>query len=48
MWENLISIMPFFNGDILEDVYMEQLQCFVSANTPKNVWKVSKALYGLK
>ena len=36
----------FLNGDIIEEIYMQQPQCFVS--NPYFVCKLKKSLYGLK
>ena len=38
----------FLNGDLVEDVFMEQPVGFVSSITPTHVYKLHKALYGLK
>ena len=38
----------FLNGDIEEEVYIEQPEGFQLTNNPDNVYKLKKALYGLK
>ena len=38
----------FLNGDLEEEVYMEQLEGFVHPDFPHYVCKLRKALYGLK
>jgi hypothetical protein len=38
----------FLNGQIKEEVYMEQPPCFEGDWYPDHVYKLSKALYGLK
>eukprot|EP00253_Pinus_taeda_P030846 PITA_30846 len=38
----------FLNGDLEEEVYIEQPDGFILGNDPKLVCKVKKALYGLK
>ncbi|KAI5676253.1 hypothetical protein M9H77_07203 [Catharanthus roseus] len=38
----------FLNGDIEEEVYVEQPPGFVNEKFPNYVYKLSKALYGLK
>eukprot|EP00253_Pinus_taeda_P024516 PITA_24516 len=38
----------FLNGDLEEEVYIEQLDGFVLGNDPNLVCKLKKALYGLK
>jgi hypothetical protein len=38
----------FLNGDLSEEVYMEQLEGFELSDNPNLVCKMKKALYGLK
>jgi len=38
----------FLNGDLEEEVYIEQLDGFILGNDPKLVCRLRKALYGLK
>jgi hypothetical protein len=38
----------FLNGDLKEEVYMEQPEGFQLSNNPDFVCKMKKALYGLK
>jgi hypothetical protein len=38
----------FLNGNIKEDVYVQQLPGFESSEFPNHVYKLNKALYGLK
>ena len=38
----------FLNGDLEEEVYMEQPERFSLTENPKYVCKLKKALYGLK
>ena len=38
----------FLNGELKEEVYIEQLEGFVVHNTVTHMWKLNKALYGLK
>nr|GEW67583.1 retrovirus-related Pol polyprotein from transposon TNT 1-94 [Tanacetum cinerariifolium] len=38
----------FLNGNILEEVYVQQLHGFESSELPNHVCKLDKALYGLK
>jgi hypothetical protein len=38
----------FLNGDLEEEVYMEQSEGFSLADNPNYVCKLKKALYGLK
>ncbi|KAK3036736.1 hypothetical protein RJ639_029701 [Escallonia herrerae] len=38
----------FLNGDLNEEIYMEQLEGFVAPDHKRNVCKLVKSLYGLK
>lgn len=38
----------FLNGDIYETIYMVQPENFVSRDSSKMVWKLTKSIYGLK
>ena len=38
----------FLNGELEEDVYIEQPPCFVDPKYPNHVYRLDKALYGLK
>jgi len=38
----------FLNGDLEEEVYIEQLDGFILGNDPKLVCRLKKALYGIK
>lgn len=38
----------FLHGSLNEKVYMEQPRGFVSSHHPTFVWKLNKAIYGLK
>ncbi|GJR21138.1 retrovirus-related pol polyprotein from transposon TNT 1-94 [Tanacetum coccineum] len=38
----------FLNGNLLEEVYVSQLDGFVDKDKPNHVYKLKKALYGLK
>ena len=38
----------FLNGDLEEDVYMEQLEGFISKVDENKVCKLEKSIYGLK
>ncbi|GAA0148033.1 hypothetical protein LIER_07583 [Lithospermum erythrorhizon] len=43
-----MSGFAFLNGIIEEEIYVEQPKGFVDADHPENVYKLKKALYGLK
>ncbi|GJY87648.1 retrovirus-related pol polyprotein from transposon TNT 1-94, partial [Tanacetum coccineum] len=38
----------FLNGNLWEEVYVSQPDCFVDLDNPNHVYKLKKALYGLK
>ena len=38
----------FLNGELQEEVYVEQLEGFLLSKNRNHVWKLKKALYGLK
>ena len=38
----------FLNGDLDEEIYMEQPECFVTPKQEKKVWRLVKFLYGLR
>nr|GEV10178.1 retrovirus-related Pol polyprotein from transposon TNT 1-94 [Tanacetum cinerariifolium] len=38
----------FLNGELKEEVYVSQLDCFVDLDYPTHVYRLKKALYGLK
>ncbi|GJT88450.1 retrovirus-related pol polyprotein from transposon TNT 1-94 [Tanacetum coccineum] len=38
----------FLNGELKEEVYISQLEGFVDEDNPSHVYKLKKALYGLK
>ncbi|GKE32689.1 retrovirus-related pol polyprotein from transposon TNT 1-94 [Tanacetum coccineum] len=38
----------FLNGELKEEVYISQLEGFVDQDNPSHVYKLKKALYGLK
>ena len=38
----------FLNGDLNEEIYMDQPECFVEADQESKVCKLTKSLYGLK
>ena len=38
----------FLNGELEEDFYIEQLEGFLLSEKEDYVWKLNKALYGLK
>ena len=38
----------FFNGELTEEVFMDQLEGFVNVEKPAYVCKLHKSLYGLK
>ncbi|GJW52173.1 retrovirus-related pol polyprotein from transposon TNT 1-94 [Tanacetum coccineum] len=40
--------MAFFNGELKEEVYVSQLEGFVDQDNPSHVYKLKKAVYGLK
>ncbi|GJT11152.1 retrovirus-related pol polyprotein from transposon TNT 1-94 [Tanacetum coccineum] len=40
--------MDFLNGKLKEEVYVSQLEGFVDQDNPSHVYKLKKAMYGLK
>ena len=38
----------FLNGDLNEEIYMDQPECFVEAGQESNICKLTKSLYVLK
>ena len=38
----------FLNGDLNEEIYMDQPECSVEADQESKVCKLTKSLYGLK
>ncbi|GJY51198.1 retrovirus-related pol polyprotein from transposon TNT 1-94 [Tanacetum coccineum] len=40
--------MDFLNGELKEEVYVSQPEGFVDQDNPSHVYKLKKALYGLK
>ena len=40
--------IAFLNGDLNEEIYMDQPECFVEASQERKVCKLTKSLYGLK
>ena len=38
----------FLNGELQEEIFMEQLEGFIAPGQEKNVCKLVKSLYGLK
>ncbi|GKG20075.1 retrovirus-related pol polyprotein from transposon TNT 1-94, partial [Tanacetum coccineum] len=38
----------FLNGNLREEVYVSQPDCFMDPDNPNHVYKLKKALYGLK
>lgn len=40
--------VAFFNGELEEDIYVEQPQGFIVNGEEHKVYKLNKALYGLK
>ncbi|GKC53161.1 retrovirus-related pol polyprotein from transposon TNT 1-94, partial [Tanacetum coccineum] len=39
---------PFLNGKLKEEVYVSQPEGFVDQDNPSHMYKIKKALYGLK
>ncbi|GJV82534.1 retrovirus-related pol polyprotein from transposon TNT 1-94 [Tanacetum coccineum] len=39
---------PFLNGELIEEVYVSQPEGFVDQDNPSHVYKLKKAMYGLK
>ncbi|GKF69602.1 retrovirus-related pol polyprotein from transposon TNT 1-94, partial [Tanacetum coccineum] len=42
------SFAPVLNGNLREEVYVIQPDCFVDLDNPNHVYKLKKSLYGLK
>ena len=40
--------IAFLNGDLNEEIYMDQPECFIQADQESKVRKLTKSLYGLK
>ncbi|GKE46879.1 retrovirus-related pol polyprotein from transposon TNT 1-94, partial [Tanacetum coccineum] len=40
--------MAFLNGELKEEVYVSQLEGFVNQDNPSHMYKLKKALHGLK
>jgi hypothetical protein len=38
----------FLNGNLEEEVYIEQMEGFLLSENQDHVWKMKKALYGIK
>ena len=38
----------FLNGNLLEDVYVQQLEDFVDPKNPNKICKLQRSIYGLK
>ncbi|GJY24087.1 retrovirus-related pol polyprotein from transposon TNT 1-94 [Tanacetum coccineum] len=43
-----IEAIPFLNGELKEEVYVSQPEGFVDQDNPSHVYKLKKALYGLR
>lgn len=46
--EQMDATTAFLQGDLTEEIYMEQPPCFQKSDQPKRVCRLNKALYGLK
>ena len=46
--DQMDAITAFLQGDLEEEIYMEQPPCFVKDEEPRLVCRLNKALYGLK
>nr|GEW41299.1 retrotransposon protein, putative, Ty1-copia subclass [Tanacetum cinerariifolium] len=47
-FEESFALTAFFNGNLREEVYVNQPNGFVDPDNPNHVYKLKKALYGLK
>jgi hypothetical protein len=47
MWQMDVK-MAFLNGNLIEDVYMTQLEGFVNPKYAGKICKLQKSIYGLK
>ena len=47
IWQMDVNI-AFLNGNLEEEIYMMQLECFISKNQEHMVCKLKRSIYGLK
>ncbi|GJZ48723.1 retrovirus-related pol polyprotein from transposon TNT 1-94, partial [Tanacetum coccineum] len=47
-FEETFALTAFLNGNLLEEVYVNQPDSFVDPDNPSHVYKLKKTLYGLK